>query len=273
MLLIPSSSRQLEHLLPAPHSYAPPVGPPPSESFHPFTASLDASYHYPVPTSNSFSAANGLAMSQPGPAPLGDASMDAPFSASAPPTYQPSLFVSRTQRSQGITVARQLTVRRVSAYLSKLEGTCPLEFATYGTLQHLAHAEGSRCIDAPSTGDIAEFTKCFKFAKNKYCWHCGMMQDFQGNREKPAAHSSFTGGRCPWKGYPQAVLRVLFDREPVYTVFLKHFKLDRARMSTLEQYKDWCNTEDPERHPERFYNGLELFVWYCRNTFPTMQVN
>lgn len=155
--------------------------------------------------------------------------------------------------------------------MTSLEGTCPVRFAYHSTRWSTPHAQHlpaphPDCPEGPSENDFKDMRQNFKFPWMRYCWFCMLPNDFKGNKEQPRCHNPYNSGKpCPWQHFIHTVLRCIYDREECRQAFLVHFGLSPSL--SFAEYELWVNIED---RPECYYNGLELFVWYCRNVLGAM---
>lgn len=187
------------------------------------------------------------------------------------PVSRAGSFRGRPAAALEITVQRQLTSRLLNYWMPIVQGTCPVRFAYHSDLCAQPHAEHlpalrPGCPEGPSQDEFKDMRRNFVFPYMRYCWHCMLPNDYHGNGEQPRCHAEHNtrGKACPWQHFIHIVLRCLYEREEVRQAFIIHFGL--SPKLSFDEYRVWVNAEDQE---ECYYNGLELFAWYCWNVLGT----
>ena len=153
---------------------------------------------------------------------------------------------------------------QLDRFFEIVRGKCPVCFVFSGELQ--SHTSFKDCSP---TGIPSNYHSCkrafFDFWKRyAYCYLCGCPQERNFNQEEPDCHKEarvWGGDRaaCPWKDFIFITIHCLWHLRQRRTEMLQAFGL----MSNMKYsaFLIWVAQEDMEQG--RFYNGLEVFLWYC----------
>lgn len=189
----------------------------------------------------------------------------------APPPPLPASLPSvltvqqRAQRSQAFAQDRLRKSAALDSFMVKTQGKCGRCFVTSGAL--LSHEAFSECPDdgIVITRDwISSYKSLFnKFEKHAYCWNCGAPQDRRGNNESPDCHRKYNfkkGKFCPWADFIYIASWSLWNHPVLRPAFLRYFDLQPD--TDFDVFSKWVVLEDSLGG--KYYNGLELYLWYTR---------
>jgi hypothetical protein len=150
---------------------------------------------------------------------------------------------------------------RLDQFLPIIENMCAVDFAISGEL--VPHTPFHDCTSEhgiPADGWLP-FKKIYKWNGFSYCWHCGVPQDRYSSREAPECHRQFGYGRviCPWADFSFLLVYSLWHLPARRQELINDFDLDPSM--TYSQFMEWTKVEEKELG--KYFNGLEVFLWYC----------
>jgi hypothetical protein len=171
----------------------------------------------------------------------------------------------RAQRSQAFAQDRLRKSAVLDSFMLKTQGKCGRCFVTSGAL--LSHKAFLECPDdgIVITRDwISSYKSLFnKFEKHAYCWNCGTPQDRRGNKESPDCHRKYAfkkGTFCPWADFIYIASWSLWNHPVLRPAFLRDFHLQPD--TDFDTFSKWVVLEDALGG--KYYNGLELYLWYTQ---------
>lgn len=172
-------------------------------------------------------------------------------------------FSAATDRAAAANVyARQRLdkCQELDKIMTMVRGTCPVDFVKHGRLVPRHKYFSYDCGAHELKGDWITFKRSFRFEEYRYCWKCGL--PLQNSGCQPACHKGVKleqGMLCPWDDFIHVAIFCLWNSSKYRNGLMAAFQLDRT-MST-EQYQAWALVEEPQSG--KFWNGLEVFLWYC----------
>lgn len=176
-------------------------------------------------------------------------------------------YISAPMARANAALAWQQARRQKSAlldtYLTIVKGYCPVDFVIAGTLVprcNKTRIDACACDTSGIPWTWFTFKKSFVYEPFAYCFRCGVPQSRGYNGEEPACHSTLrweTGFVCPWDDFIHLAVYCLWfkKRESIIAHFGLHKEID------FEVFTCWATMEDKEEG--KYYNGLEVFLWYC----------
>lgn len=189
---------------------------------------------------------------------------------------QPARPFSQDTKSRSIINRQQRSDRLHSTFLlnnfmNLIKDTCPVKFAFAQRSFPTAHQPSGPCSTyheecGPTHvpyRDASSFRKTFQFAPFAYHFYCGVPQGRGFTGEEPACHIPYAKGKCPWTGFISTTLLCLFYRNDIRDAMVQRF--GPKPFTSMQEYMLWVNVE--ENHSGKYYNGLELFIWYCLRIF------
>lgn len=172
-------------------------------------------------------------------------------------------FSGSNQRSQN---ARQHEAElrakaiELDRFLTIIKGSCPVEFARDQAIVdcHRRLLIDCGAFDIPNTW--FQFKKSIKMEKYQYCFRCGTPL----GKMEPVCHrmvEKTMGMVCPWDDYIFVVVHCLWHTPATRLKIIADFRLDQDIDD--EEFEVWAGME--EKRCGKFYNCLEVFLWFCRS--------
>ena len=175
----------------------------------------------------------------------------------------PRNFAASVQQGANATQRTQMLKNKsieLDKYLQIVEGYCPVCFAIKGILvnRHKPMVSGCNVNGIPT--NWWRFKKLFKLDKYLFCYCCGVL----GGDLEPVCHKKVEkkpGFVCPWDDFTFVVVFALWHSALTQQKIKAAFGLDQ-NMQEFE-FEVWAGQSDEQAG--KYYNFLEVFLWYCRS--------
>ncbi|PPR05284.1 hypothetical protein CVT26_011479 [Gymnopilus dilepis] len=154
----------------------------------------------------------------------------------------------------------------INRLANMLYGKCPVCWAQYDMIRYRHDLPFKNCGPTPKTGFVAglkawmDLKHMIHFTeKYFYCWKC----QFPQNQYRPSCHPDFSSGERGNKKCPLEDLAILI----IWTIrwdttwWARAVKAFPDLPFAVEQ-KEFANWIKRTEGPDKFYNGLELILWF-----------